>query len=96
MPLRRYIERLFQSFNNTYEIQIQPVTRDEMLLRVGTLSGQAILTRRLKSNHIANRDLLDLIMADCEREIRQYETAQDAAAVKAELLSTLKDLRERE
>ncbi len=96
MPLRRHIERLVQSFNNTYEIQIQPVTRDEMLLRVSTLAGQTILTRHLKSSHIANRDLLDLIMADCEREIRQHETAQDAAVVKAELLITLNDSQEPE
>jgi len=91
MPLRRRIERLVQVFNNTYEIQAHPVSDDETLLCIKTRSGETLLTRNLKPSHIANSALLDLIIADCERETRQHETAQDLAAVKAEIRNTLKD-----
>lgn len=91
MPLQRRIERLVQVFDHTYEIQAQPVSNEETLLSVKTQSGEMLLTRSLKPSHIANSALLDLIIADCEREIRLHETAQDAAAVKAGILVTLKD-----
>ncbi len=91
MPLRRHIERLVQVFDHTYEIKAQPVSADETLLCVRTQSGETLLKRSLKPSHIANSALLDMIITDCERAIRQHETAQDAAAVKAEIRNLLKE-----
>ncbi|RRW43192.1 hypothetical protein EGJ50_19390 [Pseudomonas luteola] len=91
MPLRRHIERLVQVFDHTYEIKAQSVSDDKTLLSVRTQSGEMLLTRSLKPSHIANSALLDLIIGDCERELRQHETGQDAAAVKAGIRNLLKE-----